>query len=118
MKRLAAHREGSAVDALAGEARAWITRHFGKDSEIVMSEQRYGYIRGAAAEAVRKDPVDRARITERIDAFLMHPLLGLPLFFLVMWSVFKLTFALGDLPTHMAAVLIRVPGATGIHRAA
>ncbi|MGB4571188.1 MAG: ferrous iron transport protein B [Rectinemataceae bacterium] len=99
MKRLAAHREGPAVDALAGEARAWITRHFGKDSEIVMSEQRYGYIRGAAAEAVRKDPVDRARVTERIDAFLMHPLLGLPLFFLVMWSVFKLTFALGDLPT-------------------
>lgn len=98
--RLAAeHRDGASVARIAEEARRWIGGHFGKDSEIVISEQRYGYIRGALAESVRIARARRRRYAgELIDAALMHPIAGIPIFLGIMWGVFTLTFALGDLP--------------------
>ena len=98
--RLAArHRDGAAVERIAEEARRWIGGHFGKDSEIVISEQRYGYIRGALAESVSEARARRGKSAgEIIDSVLMHPVAGIPIFLGIMWAVFSLTFALGDLP--------------------
>lgn len=96
--RLAAHKNAAAIMAQAAESRAWLGKHFGKDAEIVISEQRYGYIRGALAEAVHIHPVGRRSVTEIIDKVLMNNVLGLPLFFLILWGVFKFTFALGAYP--------------------
>ena len=55
----------------------------------------------AAAAAVLKAAVDiparlPAQITDRIDRVLLHPWLGLPLFFLVMLAVFQGVFWLGN----------------------
>lgn len=96
--RLADHAQGEAVLRQAEEARLWLGKHYGKDAEIVVAEQRYGYIRGATREAIKLAPVDRKPVTEMVDKFLMNKVLGLPLFFLMIWGVFKLTFALGEYP--------------------
>ena len=74
------------VLALAAEAIAWIERHFGRDAEIVVSEQRYGYIRGAVAETVRVESRSGRRSTEAVDRILMHRFFGLPIFFLILWG--------------------------------
>ncbi|HCX95668.1 MAG TPA: ferrous iron transport protein B, partial [Spirochaetaceae bacterium] len=76
----------------------WITLHYGKDAEIILSEQRYGYIHGAVAEAVHRKRLQGISLTEQLDRFVMHPLVGLPIFFFVIWGIFKLTFVLGEYP--------------------
>lgn len=76
----------------------WIALHYGKDPEIIMSEQRYGYIHGAVSEAIHRRRRRGISLTESIDRFVMHPLVGMPLFFFIIWAIFKLTFALGEYP--------------------
>jgi ferrous iron transport protein B len=103
-EKLASHARGEDIAARAKADREWLGKHFGRDAEIIVTEQRYGYIRGAIREAVKQVPVNRVPLTERIDRVLMNRVLGLPIFFLIIWGIFKLTFALGEYP---AALLDR-----------
>ena len=98
LKKLEQHAEGASIGEKAAGDRAWLAKHYGKESEIVVTEQRYGYIRGALMEAIRKVPVAHAPATEFIDRILMNQVLGLPIFFFIIWGIFKLTFALGEYP--------------------
>lgn len=76
----------------------WIEEHFGMDSEIAVSEQRYGYIHGAVSEAVDKELLSKKNITEAVDKVLINRFFG-PIFFLVIvWGIFQLTFTLGEHP--------------------
>ncbi len=86
------------IQAAMEAAWHWITLHYGKDPEIIMSEQRYGYIHGAVSEAIHRKRLRGISLTERIDRFVMHPFVGTPLFFFIIWAIFKLTFALGEYP--------------------
>lgn len=97
--RLEGHAAAPAIAPMAEAAAAWVEGHFGKPVDAVMSEQRYGYIRGALKEAVRAAPAKGGNLTERIDRAAMNPLLALPIFFLVLWGVFQLTFGLGAYPS-------------------
>lgn len=98
-ERLEGHARAAEVEREAAEAIAWIEKHFGKDAEIVVSEQRYGYIRGAVKEAVRIVPRPDFSLTERIDKIVMNRFLAFPIFVGVLWAVFSLTFAIGEYPT-------------------
>jgi len=98
LERLGSHKDASGVARSARDAVAWIERHYGKDAEIIVSEQRYGYIRGAVKEAVQIIRQPDFTMTETIDRVIMHPLLSLPIFVLVLWSTFQVTFMLGEYP--------------------
>lgn len=116
IEALGMHVHGMRIAAEAEKARGWLSRHFGRDSEIVVSEQRYAYIHGALRESLRQAKGADSRmqspagtpptvpekksldLTERIDRILMHSLFGLPIFFLIVWGIFRLTFALGEYP--------------------
>jgi ferrous iron transport protein B len=97
-QRLESHRNAQAIAARANESVSWLEKHYAKDAEIVISEQRYGYIRGAVKEAVSLVKKPNFSITESIDKVIMNRFLALPIFILVLWGVFKLTFALGAYP--------------------
>jgi ferrous iron transport protein B len=97
-ERLQEHPQAAKIEAMAWEAVAWIEKHFGKDAEIVISEQRYGYIRGAVKEAVRIVRKPDFSLTEAVDRVIMNRFLSLPVFVLVLWGVFQLTFLLGQYP--------------------
>jgi ferrous iron transport protein B len=92
------HPGAGAIEGAAREAVDWIEDHFGKDAEIVISEQRYGYIRGAVRESVRIEKSGDFSLTESIDRIIMNRFLSLPVFILVLWGVFQLTFFLGAFP--------------------
>jgi len=96
--KLAGHSDGAGIAALAKEASAWIDGHFGKDAEIVMSEQRYGYIRGAVKESIKIEKKTDFSLTEAVDKVVMNRFLALPIFIGVLWSVFQITFKLGEYP--------------------
>lgn len=97
-ERLVAHRNAQTIAQEAHEAINWLEKHYGKDNEIVISEQRYGYIRGAVKECIRIIKKPDFSMTEVIDRVIMHPVLSLPIFLLVLWGMFQITFTLGAYP--------------------
>ncbi len=71
-------------------------RHIGEDSEIAVAEHRYGIITGIFRKSVVMSLQNRLDISEKIDAIVTNRILGLPLFFILMYLVFWLTFTIGD----------------------
>ena len=97
-KRMSIYNGYGAIEKAAREGTQRIQRHFGIDSEIVVSEQRYAYIHGAVAEAVLRIKHDSISMTERVDSILLNRYLGLPLLLLILWSIFQITFTVGHYP--------------------
>lgn len=64
----------------------------GKDIESVMANTRYKQASYISYEVLTFPKKRKTDITERIDKFLLHKFLSIPLFFAIMWAVFKLTF--------------------------
>ena len=79
-------------------ARKKLADFFGEDPSAIIVEQRYGYISGAIKETVKYPPPSRVDHSDRIDTVLTHRILGLPLFFLLIWLTFEITFRLGAYP--------------------
>ncbi|MCL4499452.1 MAG: ferrous iron transport protein B, partial [Chloroflexi bacterium] len=76
--------------------RRHLEQHFGSDLEAVIADGRYGFIGGLLREVViRAAAVDTISATERIDNILLNRVLGLPIFLILMWLTFKLTFDIG-----------------------
>lgn len=70
------------------------------DSETAIMDAKYGFIRGALAEAGYKmgEKMGAYRVTHMIDALVTNRWLGFPLFFIILFLVFEVTFSLGQVP--------------------
>jgi ferrous iron transport protein B len=68
----------------------------GADIGTVLADGRYGYIAGACAEAVSQTAEARVSRSERIDRVILSRWAGLPIFAVLMYAVFQITFALGE----------------------
>jgi len=88
-----------AVDAILSEADR-IRRHargvFNEPPEIVLADRRYGFINGACAESVTRTTEPRLLRTDRLDGVLLNRYLGLPIFLLMVFLAFQLTFLVGN----------------------
>jgi ferrous iron transport protein B len=71
---------------------------FGENPEIVMAGRRYGYISGACQETIKTTAELQHNYSDMIDAIATHRLFGLPIFLLLMYATFFLTFKLGSYP--------------------
>ncbi|MDR1996743.1 MAG: ferrous iron transport protein B [Candidatus Margulisbacteria bacterium] len=65
---------------------------------VALAENRYAFINGAVAETVEYLDKPIKTITDWVDALVINRLLGIPIFLLVMWVIFQLTFQLGEVP--------------------
>lgn len=64
--------------------------------EVFLLEHR-AFARGATLETKKAHaPSAKEALTEKIDRVLMHPVYGIFIFLFFMWSLFQLTFTLGD----------------------
>jgi ferrous iron transport protein B len=97
---LTSHAFASEIRALALKRIARMEAHFGRDASVIVAEQRYGYIHGAVAEAVVRQPLDKETVTDVVDKVLMDRVFGLPIFLGILWIVFQLTFKFGEYPMH------------------
>lgn len=61
-------------------------------------EDRYAFVRGAIKETVKAPNEHKETLTDKIDSVLIGKYLGLPIFLLIMWTIFQLTFSLGKIP--------------------
>jgi len=73
-----------------------LKRLFKEEPEILIADQRYGFISGACQEAVKNTVEARHEISDRIDILLTNQFLGFPIFLGMMYLVFYFTFTLGN----------------------
>lgn len=89
-----------AILAARDRAATLIERDTHNDSETAIMDAKYGFIRGALAEAGYElgTVEDTYRLTHKLDNILSHKYLGFPIFFLVLFVMFYVTFTLGQYP--------------------
>jgi len=66
------------------------------DPEALVTEDRLSFVRGAMQECVRLPKAQRATLSDYLDMVVLNRVLGLPIFFLVVWAIFQITFTLGS----------------------
>ena len=71
---------------------------FGDEPEIITADRRYGFISGACQETIKSTVESRHSTSDMIDSIVTNRILGLPIFLLLMYLVFFLTFKLGEYP--------------------
>ena len=96
--RASSPRQADEIVQRAKKMRDHIESICGDAPEIVLADHRYGFISGACTEAVTLTVEARHALSDRIDAVLTNRWVGLPLFALMTYCVFWLTFTLGEVP--------------------
>jgi len=85
---------------------------FGDEPEIIIADRRYGFISGACQETIKITVESRHSISDLIDAVVINRLLGLPIFLILMYLVFLLTFKIGEYPMGWLEQLFHWAGGT------
>ncbi|MDD3962345.1 MAG: ferrous iron transport protein B [Bacteroidales bacterium] len=69
-----------------------------EDTETIITDAKYGFIAGAIRETYVPARKKRIRKSDLIDLFFTHKFYAFPIFLLIMWAIFYLTFTLGAYP--------------------
>lgn len=75
-----------------------LEREFKEDTRTIITNAKYGFIRGALQETLAMGEKDKRQLTNAIDTLLTHPWLGFPFLLFFMWVMFQTTFSLGSYP--------------------
>ena len=90
LSRISKMQNGEQVIALAKQGAHHVSSMLGDDIDLLTADRRYGYINGIVRQTLHRPLVDRLTLTDRIDDVVTHKWLGLPVFFTVMYIVFRL----------------------------
>jgi len=82
---------GADVLAAAEKSVVHLEKIYGEDIDVVIADHRYGWINGLVREVVKRTSHDRLTTSDKIDRVVTNRLLGIPIFLVGMWVVFKLT---------------------------
>ena len=89
---------GAAILEQANVSVNRIEQLFNDTSRAALSHARYGFIQGAIRECVVENLKDATDYSRQIDRVLTNRWLGLPIFALFMWLMFKITYDVGSFP--------------------
>jgi ferrous iron transport protein B len=76
-----------------GQSKSHLKNHFGEKLETEFTDRRYGFANSVAKTVVEKVYNQKIDISEIIDTFALNKYLGIPIFALVMYAIFKFTFS-------------------------
>lgn len=110
----AAPEAGSHILQAAQRLHTHLAQRFDEDPQIVMTDERYGFIAGIIREVQSATIQQRVDISRNIDLVLTHRLFGFPIFIFFIWAMFQLTFTLGEYPVQwIGAGVDGLSGAVG-----
>ncbi|RJP91422.1 MAG: ferrous iron transport protein B [Desulfobacteraceae bacterium] len=89
---------GKVILAKAETLRGRLAKFFNDDPEIIMTDERYGFIAGIIKEVQSSSTRQRVDISRNIDLVLTNRFLGFPIFIFFIWAMFQTTFTLGAYP--------------------
>jgi len=73
----------------------------GESSDVVVADFRYGIINALVQACQRQAPPSREDVTRQVDRVVTHRIWGLPIFFLIMYAMFALTFIASEPLMHL-----------------
>ena len=79
---------------LRQEAVAKLQSIYGGDADMVIADARYGFISGLLKDVLKKPPVERLSLSDKIDKIIVNRWLGIPIFLGLMYLVFQFVFTL------------------------
>jgi len=71
---------------------------YADEPEIVMTDERYGFIAGIMREVQTNATYRRVDISRNIDLVLTNRFVGFPIFLFFIWAMFQSTFSVGEYP--------------------
>ncbi len=91
---------GESAIEISKEAHLKLEKKFGYDTETMMIERRYAFIEGIVKECVHRQHIphtlrERFSTSDKIDRIVTNKFLGIPIFLVIMWLTFQLTFTIG-----------------------
>ena len=89
---------GTKILALVEQTRAEMKAKFNDDPELVIAESRYRFVGEVYRQVVVANNELGETTSDRIDNILTHRVLGLPIFFGIMWLLFNIVFTVGAYP--------------------
>ena len=92
--------EAAQIKEVRDQAVRRVLEETGDDSETAIMDAKYGFIRGALEEAQYKMGTKKNmyKTTHRLDALINNKWLGFPIFILLLYLMFEVTFTLGQYP--------------------
>jgi len=91
-------KRGNEIINLAKKLSYRIKKHLNEEVETLITDDRYGFIRGALKETFKRGDIKLDEKTFKIDSILTHKYWGIPIFIFMMWLMFQATFSLGAYP--------------------
>jgi ferrous iron transport protein B len=88
----------TAIQEACRLSRESVRKELGEDIENTITDAKYGFIQGALRECFKKKRVYTRRLTYYLDQVVTHPVLGYPIFLLLMYLMFFCTFNIGQYP--------------------
>ena len=64
------------------------------ETETVIADARYGFISGLLKDVLKKPPIERLTLSDKIDTVVVNRWLGIPLFLGIMYVAFQFVFRL------------------------
>lgn len=91
---------GKQILAVRDAAAANIQKELKEDSETAVMNAKYAFIHGALQEAGYEEgtKMNTYQVTHILDHFITHKYFGFPLFFVLIFMMFWVTFTLGQYP--------------------
>lgn len=84
------------------EGQSELAEALGRSVAVELSETRYAYAAGLVHECLDfQDLRTRVAFSDRLDHILLHPVVGIPVFFVVMYGMFWFTFQVGEWPVSL-----------------
>lgn len=69
-----------------------------KNVRDILNNDALSFAKGASMESSRFSAPTKPSITQKIDTLLLNKYLGIPIFLLLMWLLFQVTFYIGEFP--------------------
>ena len=101
VKRRILEKAGDKAEKILQEAlsqRSYLRDRFDDEPEIIMTDERYGFIAGIIKEVHTTSIKERVDISRNIDLVLTNRFIGFPIFFIFIWAMFQATFSFGAYP--------------------
>ncbi len=90
--------------SMAAQERQRIESDTGIDIRMFLSQRYYGFVDGLLAEVITRHPNDNARaVSNAIDRVLANRIMGFPIFIVILYGIFWLTFTAGAPPMEWIA---------------
>ena len=85
----------NALTETAAECRRTIEAEIGEETDIAIVDSRYGFINLLVQETLTRQSEIGRDLSDKIDSVVLHRVLGIPIFFGVMYLMFTFTIKLG-----------------------